>query len=256
MKTIILFLFAGTLGIGFEASASAKPLTTDEYISLLQQASGDPDLAADKLVAQVDKTDAVAQFNLGTALMRKKFNPQAIEVLTRATNLDPKNTLAHANLGMAAFWSRQCKVVTPAFKNALALSPDHENAWYWNNLAGGCYIHSKDYSNAIRVCSRASALKPSDPRGELCLGKAHLGAKSYELALQSFLRVYNTTNESPYYSDAQTGILVSLAKQQKLSQAVDLLKLDRTQYPSEAALEQMAKSAERLVESSNSWWQN
>jgi tetratricopeptide (TPR) repeat protein len=175
--------------------------------------------------------------------MQMKMHSEAIEALTRATKLAPANALAHAYLGDSSFERERCETTIPAFRSALALAPNHADAWHWNSATAGCYMHVQEPENAIPFCERAVALQPTRPRTQMCLAKAYFGAEKYEAALSVFVRVYSSTTEPPYSSEARDGALVSLAKLRKLNQAVNLLKLDPQQYPSEAALQRAVSSA-------------
>jgi tetratricopeptide (TPR) repeat protein len=265
-RLTVLFRGVGLLAVALlfgsssHDAAAGAALTEDDYVLLLQQRApgGDPDAVADQLVEKADRHDAAVQFSLGTALMRKKFHPQAAIALGRAAQLAPENVLAHAHLGISSFWLERCDLATGAFERALALAAGHSDAWYWHNLAGRCHLHLRDHTKAVHACRQAAALRASDPRGELCIAKAQLAANNPEAALAGFLRVKHMTTEQPYAADVRNGVLVSLARLRRLDQAVGLLRLNPQEYPSAAALEQAAAFAAKTIENlaARQWWQN
>jgi tetratricopeptide (TPR) repeat protein len=252
-----ILLAAIILALGYQTTSLAKVLSVDEYMVLVQQESGNPQAAVNQLVAQADQNDAAAQFNLGTALMMLKAHLSAVKVLTRAIELAPRNASAHANLATSAFYLEKCDVTITSIEKALALGPtSNDDPWHWNGLLGHCYLRTEQYSKALAPCERMRALLPQDPRGELCVAKANLGKKNYEAATSGFLRVYNMTRANPYHMTAYIGAFAGLAKQQKLGQAVELLRLNPAEYSTTQELERTARWAEQSATPSNrEWWQ-
>lgn len=252
-----IFLAAIILALGGPTTLLAKVLSVDEYLALLQQENSNPQAVVNQLVAQADPNDAATQFNLGTALMMSKAHLSAIKVLTRATELAPRNASAHANLATSAFYLEKCDVTISSIEKALALGPtSNDDPWHWNGLLGHCYLQTEQYAKALAPCERMRALWPQDPRGELCLAKANLGKKNYEAATSGFLRVYNLTRDNRHHMTAYIGALTGLAKQQKLGQAVELLRLNPEEYSTPQKLERAARGAEQAATPSNrDWWQ-
>jgi len=141
---LVRWLNAGTISISFATvamSAGAAP-SEEEYIKLLQNIvetqGGDADTAMRLVVDKSNKKDAADQVALGVALMRLRNHFTAIEVLTRATELAPRNAVAFGSLGTSYSAVDDCEKAIPAFVRAVELDPNNSRAAHWNEFLGEC----------------------------------------------------------------------------------------------------------------------
>jgi tetratricopeptide (TPR) repeat protein len=257
-RTVIYGALIVLIRVAFisDAFAASQSLSVQQYVALLQramQSTEGPESAIQELIEQVDKSDPVAQVNLGVALTRIRYYPVAMQVLAHATNLAPQNSEAHAYLGFSSFWAGNCDKAIPAFNKAIDLGKGDPEAGQWHSLLGRCYVRTQNFNAAMPHCSQATLLLPSDPRGPICLGKAQYGAAQYEAATTSFLKAYEMTNDSLYRGEARMGALACLKKQNKLDSAKSLLKLESDTSYTKEFLERSATAAALQLERGERW---
>jgi tetratricopeptide (TPR) repeat protein len=262
-------VIVATLVFGQLPAQAATPLTSDQYRTLIQELAARPGGSFEAAVAQARRqtgnSDAQAQINLGMALSSMKAYPEAVEVLTRATELAPRDGAAFRRLGVAAFWSGNCDIALPSLERALALpitprEPD-ETAAYWHSLAGRCALLKGSASRAVEHCKTAAALAPTDPRGDFCLGKAQLQSRNFEAALAAFMKIALRPESelgrlaSPYQGRSRTFAMVALHGLGRLDEAPALLHLDPQLWPREELLQavEWQKTREQQNLSPNSW---
>jgi Flp pilus assembly protein TadD len=147
VASLVRWFNAGALSISLATvamSAGAAP-SQEEYIKLLQdsveklEAQGvDADTAMRRVIDKSNKKDAADQVALGAALMRLRNHFTAIEVLTRATTLAPRNAVAFGSLGTSYYAIGDCEKAIPAIVRALELEPNHSWARNWNQEVGEC----------------------------------------------------------------------------------------------------------------------
>ena len=203
------------------------------------------------VIDQADKNDASDQFSLGTALMRVRHHFAAIEVLTRATELAPRNALAFGNLGISFYSIDNCDKALPAFMKGLELDSNGSRSGGWSRRIGSCLIYKKNYIKAEQYCAKARQLLPSDPAPGLCQGQAQFNQMKYAEALLSYKEAYDMSSMSsypPYVSIAQDGVLASLAKLNKLGDAGKILKLTPQNIYTTENIERMAANAVSALE--------
>jgi tetratricopeptide (TPR) repeat protein len=239
-----------------EAADSSAP-SIGEYIALLRNSQerygGSIDFAIKKVIEQADKANPAVQANLGIALVKIKYYRGALDVLAQATRLDPNNVSAYAHLGYANYWIEDCRKALPALEKATELDPRNPDAWAWHEYLGHCHTHLKDYAAAESHCASSATLRPSDPRGQICLGKAQFNLKKYELATESFLKAYNMTTDTLYKSESRSGVLASLTRQNKLDSAPSLLGLPLSELSMGLGIEKLAESEAVRLERGEGW---
>ncbi len=106
----------------------------------------------------------------------------ALQFAQQAVNLDPNNSDAWDDAGLALFHKGDYANAEAAFTKATQLQP--QNALYWSNLAGAQREQGNLAQAEDTLVSHALKLNPSLPSGQLNLGIVYLKADRPDLALQ------------------------------------------------------------------------
>ena len=155
----------------------------------------------------------------GYEALRSGNYEQAIALLKRVVELEPKNKTAWINLGQAHLGLRQYDAAIDAFKKQIEVNPYDEYAY--NNLGrvyalqrrypeaessfrkqlemnpldkfahaalGNLYVDAKRYGEAIPELEKAITLLPEDASLQVDLGTAHLNTGHGDLAMTAFGR--------------------------------------------------------------------
>lgn len=96
---------------------------------LQAQTAGDVDTAVDKYeeAIRVDSTNALAHYDLGTALQAQGDTPGAIDAFKAAARLDPSMTAAFYNLGIL-FTDSDPEVAVEYYRQAISADATNANA--------------------------------------------------------------------------------------------------------------------------------
>lgn len=113
------------------------------------------------------------------ALRSGKFE-QAITLLKRVVELEPKNKTAWINLGQAYVGLRQYEPAIAAFKKQVEVNPYDEYAY--NNL-GRVYALQRHYSEAESAFRKQLEMNPLDKFAHAALGNLYVDAKRYQEAI-------------------------------------------------------------------------
>ena len=105
-------------------------------------------------------------------------------------------------------------------KKATELQPD--NAIYWNNL-GAQYLTAKNYAQAVPALERATQLQSGFAKAFLNLGSAYRGAKDYEKSLTAYQRALQLF---PNYADAVFNLGILYLDAEKMPNADTIAKLN------------------------------
>lgn len=105
-------------------------------------------------------------------------------------------------------------------KKATDLQP--ENAIYWNNL-GAQYLTAKNYTQAVPALERSTQLQPGFAKAFLNLGSAYRGAKDYEKSLAAYQRALQLF---PNYADAVFNLGILYLDAEKMPNADTIAKLN------------------------------
>lgn len=113
---------------------------------------------------KLDPSLASAEESLGFLLLQLEQLEEAEKHFMRATELDPKDSLAYYGQGMIAM-SRGGFVGVPvgavvAFEKTVALNPDFAPAWF--NLASIYALRQDTLQKALTAAQRAASLVPGD----------------------------------------------------------------------------------------------
>jgi predicted O-linked N-acetylglucosamine transferase (SPINDLY family) len=150
---------------------------------MLAAQRGDPARAVELIGAalDVDPDNALAQFNLGSALDDLKQWDPALAAYDRAIAIKGDFAEAHANRGLVLQKLERCGEAAASYRRALAINPDFATAH--SNLGAAL----KDLGNlegAIASCERAVSIEPNHAEAHCNRGNAlrELGELSAALA--------------------------------------------------------------------------
>jgi predicted O-linked N-acetylglucosamine transferase (SPINDLY family) len=140
-------------------------------LGIEQQQSGrlDEAIAAYRRAAGLWPGNAVAQYNLGSALALAGALAEASAALQRAAELRPDDPEVHNNRGGVLQRMGRTEEAVAAYRRAIALKADHGAAW--SNL-GSALCALGRLEEAIVVLDRAVALAPAHARAHANRGAA------------------------------------------------------------------------------------
>jgi tetratricopeptide (TPR) repeat protein len=154
------------------------------------------------LEAQPDVPEA--EHLLGVIAHQNGKLSEAIEHVTRATKLAPKQALYHANLGEMQRLAGRPKLAVEAARRALAIEPQLAAAL--SNLGVALY-EMKDYEDAADAQRKAIEAKPDFAEAYSNLGNALHALKRFEDAIPAYRRA---TELRPNYADAWANLGTTL----------------------------------------------
>jgi tetratricopeptide (TPR) repeat protein len=172
---------------------SGKTTEAKKALALLQQGKTDEGIALLQNVLKTDPKYAAAHYYLGLAYQQKKEDEEARKHLQEAIRLKPDFGEAYQALGENYMSARifDSQAIDPLTK-ATELMPKSYAAFY--NL-GVCYSNSGKYAEAEAAYRKAAELSPKEPVVHYQLGMALLGqSKNAEAkaALQKYLELNPT----------------------------------------------------------------
>ena len=138
-------------------------------------------------------------FNKGMASLASAKFEDAVESLTQAITLNPKDAIAHTKLGLAYSALGEHKSAVTAFKQAIKLNRAFVDADSYFRL-GIAYLALSDYASAIDPLKQAlygvkakvlddrtkSTAGPGEAEINDALGRAYYGSRSYRQAVKAF----------------------------------------------------------------------
>jgi len=108
---------------------------------------------------------------------------EAVTLLKRAVELEPKDKLAWNNLGRAHMELRQHDAAIEAFQKQIGINPYDQYAY--NNL-GRAYVANRDYDKAEAAFLKQLEVNPLDKYTPTNLGGLYLERRRYDLAAEQF----------------------------------------------------------------------
>jgi Flp pilus assembly protein TadD/transglutaminase-like putative cysteine protease len=166
------------LGLDVAASASAGP---------------PPDLKADEL------------FRSGYDALRNRNYPQAVMLLKRVVELEPKHKSAWNNLGLAYSNQRQDREAIDAFKKQIEVNAYDEYAY--NNL-GRAYLRQRNHTDAEAAFRKQLEINPLDKFAHGGLGRLYIESHRYAEAIAELERAISLTPDDPaLHVDMGTALL-------------------------------------------------
>ncbi len=118
----------------------------------------------------------------GNAYFEKGDYAMAMADYNRAIRANPKDDLAHKNLGLAHVKTGTYWKAIECFKNAIAINPDQDT--YYS--LGLVYSRADDYDNAIKSYEQALGLGPRKPEILYAMGGVHMKKAEYAKAIENF----------------------------------------------------------------------
>ncbi len=116
----------------------------------------------------------------GYEALRAGEYQQAVTLLTRVVELEPKNKKAWGSLGEAHTGLRQYGPAIDAFKRQLAVDPYDEYAYNW---LGRVYVLQRRYADAESAFRKQLEMNPLDKYAHAALGSMYVEAKRFADAI-------------------------------------------------------------------------
>jgi superkiller protein 3 len=120
--------------------------------------------------------------------------------LGKATEVDPKNTLAHNRLGRALHGQRKLDEAISAYRKAIELDPKNANL---HNILDIALKQQNKLSEAIAACRKAIELDPKDADAHYSLGLALWAQKKFDEAVTAFSKAVEINPERIAVIDAR-----------------------------------------------------
>jgi tetratricopeptide (TPR) repeat protein/transglutaminase-like putative cysteine protease len=186
----------------------------------------------------------------GAAALNSGKPREAIPLLQRAVELDPKTKLAYNDLGLAYLRMRQFPEAEAAFHQQLEINPFDEHAYNYLGLTlqqeqkfpeaaaayrrqleinpldpvthaalGALFLEQHKYSEAVPELDKAAVLAPESAELQISLGRALLNSGQKEKAFDAFQKGIDLGRSSPVvwnnvaYNFADAGIELDRAAQ-------------------------------------------
>ena len=131
------------------------------------------------LAQSPDNPDALALSGLLCSAQGKTGD--ALDLVTRATRLDPSSGLFHLYLGNILVDAHRLTEAVVAFNHAIARQPDLAIAWY--NL-GNALRHLNDWEGAITAYEKTIKIQPDNAEAYNNLALSYVHEKNYSVALE------------------------------------------------------------------------
>jgi TonB family protein len=158
-------------------------------------------------------------FNKGMASISSGQYKDAVESLTRAVTVNPRDAIAYTKLGFAYSALGEHKPAITAFRQAIKLNRAFVDADSYFRL-GNAYLALSDYSSAIEPLKQAlygvkakqledrrkSIAGPSETEINDALGRAYYGTGSYRQAVKAF---ETAVRLKPNFASAHYGLALS-----------------------------------------------
>jgi len=130
----------------------------------------------------------------GRAAMANGNLPMAIQVLKRATEVDPKNKYAWNALAAAYLGMRQNDDAIAALNKQIEINPYDE--WAYNAL-GRAYWQERKYDNAVTAFNKQLEINPLDKSAHAGLGSMYSEWHKYDLAAPELEKAAALTPDNP-----------------------------------------------------------
>jgi tetratricopeptide (TPR) repeat protein len=188
----------------FEAFRRAVNSDLGQFLSLESTVAGSPappaDMKADDLVES------------GRAAIASNNLPMAIQLLKRATEVDPKNKYAWNMLGAAYMGMRQNDEAIAALKKQVEINPYDEYAY---NALGRAYWQQRKYDDAVTAFDKQIEINPLDKFAHAGLGSMYSEWKKYDLAVPELEKATSLTPDNPELQVALGDAYLNLGQDDK-----------------------------------------
>ncbi len=185
-------------------------------------------LIRDVLQSEPDNHQALNLF--GTIALNAGHAPQAVEIFSRAVQLQGGEAEYHCNLGVALLQSDRLDDGEAALRAALKLKPVHPMA---NFNLGLCDLQTGRFDDARRRLEKAVRRMPQNLAALNALGVAHSKCGKPAKAVQLFRTVLKAQPNDP---DARLNLAGALTETGKTDEAIGLYEDLIADYPGQARL--------------------
>lgn len=138
-----------------------------------------------KRVVELEPKDRTAWNNLGLAHLGLRQVDSAIDAFKKQLEINPYHEQANTNLGRSYLQQRRYPEAEAAFKKQLEVNPLDK---YAHAILGHQYVEMERYQDAIPVLEKAISLSSEDASLHVEMGTAYLNLDRNEQALASFAR--------------------------------------------------------------------
>jgi tetratricopeptide (TPR) repeat protein len=138
-----------------------------------------------KRVVELEPKDRVAWNNLGRAYLGLRHTDEAIDAFQKQIAVNPYDQYAYNNLGRAYVSKQDYDKAEAAFLKQLEVNPLDK---YTPSNLGALYIARENYERAAEQFERAIALNPDDSWTQFQAGKSYLRLKQVDKAMALFDR--------------------------------------------------------------------
>ena len=142
----------------------------------------------------------------------------AIEVLKRATEIEPKNKMAWNLLGMSYMGLRQDDAAVAALQKQIEINPYDEYAY--NNL-GRVYWQDRKYDDAVTAFHKQLEINPLDKFAHSNLGAMYAEWHKYDLAVPELEKAASLTPDSAELQVSLGDAYLNLGQDDKALAAFD-----------------------------------
>ncbi len=144
--------------------------------------------------------------------------PVAIALLTRATEVDPKNKYVWNNLGLAYFQMRDDDHAIAAFQKQIEVNPYDEFAY---NYLGRVYWNDRKYDEAVKAFNKQLENNPLDKFAHANLGQMYEEWHKYDLAVAELEKAASLTPDSAELQVSLGDAYLNLGQDDKALAAFD-----------------------------------
>jgi tetratricopeptide (TPR) repeat protein len=146
-----------------------------------------------KRVVELEPKDTVAWNNLGRAYLALGQTAEAIDAFEKQIAINPYDQYAYNNLGRAYASKRDYVKAEAAFLKQLEVNPLDK---YAPTKLGALYLERENYDRAAEQFEKAIALNPDDSWTQFQAGKSYLHLKQVEKAMAFFDRAVERSPNS------------------------------------------------------------
>ena len=175
-----------TRSTDYQAFRRAVGSDLGQFLSVENTLAGAPtpptDMKADDLVES------------GRAALATNNLPLAIQLLKRATEVDPKNKYAWYALAVAYMGMRENDDAIAALNKQIEINPYDEFAY---NALGHAYWQERKYDNAVTAFNKQIEINPLDKFAHAGLGSMYSEWHKYDLAAPELEKAASLTPDNP-----------------------------------------------------------
>jgi Flp pilus assembly protein TadD len=172
---------AGTVGV---SDLKASDLHQSGY-EALRAGNYEQAITLLKRVVELEPKNKTAWLNLGSAYLSLRQYDSAVDAFKKQLEVNPYDEYAYNNLGHVYAVQRRYDDAESAFRKQLELNPLDK---YARAALGNLYIESKRYAQAVPELEQAISLTPDQPSLHIDLGTAHLNTGELDRAMAAFAR--------------------------------------------------------------------